>query len=438
MKSHRRISRALISFLAVILVIGLVTWAYNIGRRSGATETAGADKSDNRAVAVDPGLSTPGPARAAAPTNTAESKLASAVAGAAASGALVTQTPTGATSASSASDGAAPASSATQPAAAPVLAATINVPTTRPAAAGAQALASSAASGAPAPGANTHSAGAHPAGAHALSTTGPSEFSVRLASVTLSATPLADAKAQQDAGNVLTARRTPNAALHSGRLTDADVAAAKQMLNKINETIMFSPRRFPDDPMGGTMKVPPGGALARIASSHDVTPELLMRINGITNPRRLQADQTIKVINGPFHAVVYKGRFTIELWLGSPNEPSSMYVTSFPVGLGQDDSTPTGTWAVSTALKNPAYYSPRGEGVIAADDPKNPLGEYWIALTGTDGQAVGKTSYGIHGTIDPTSIGKQSSLGCIRLRNEDIARVYEMLVPGKSTVLVRD
>jgi lipoprotein-anchoring transpeptidase ErfK/SrfK len=131
----------------------------------------------------------------------------------------------------------------------------------------------------------------------------------------------------------------------------------------------------------------------------------------------------------------------MEIWLGGePRTPGSVYVTTYRVGLGRDDSTPTGKWLVEPQrkLKNPTYYSPRGEGVIAADDPKNPLGEYWIALTGTDGQAVGKTSYGIHGTIDPTSIGKQSSLGCIRLRNEDIARVYEMLVPGKSTVLVRD
>jgi lipoprotein-anchoring transpeptidase ErfK/SrfK len=91
-----------------------------------------------------------------------------------------------------------------------------------------------------------------------------------------------------------------------------------------------------------------------------------------------------------------------------------------------------------TKLKNPQYHSPRGEGVIAADDPKNPLGEFWIGLTGIEGDAVGKPSYGIHGTIEPDSIGKQASLGCIRLLNEDVAIVYEMLVEGKSTVIVKE
>jgi lipoprotein-anchoring transpeptidase ErfK/SrfK len=66
------------------------------------------------------------------------------------------------------------------------------------------------------------------------------------------------------------------------------------------------------------------------------------------------------------------------------------------------------------------------------------LGGYWIGLTGTEGQALGKMSYGIHGTIDPDSIGKQSSMGCIRLRHDDIEMVYEMMVEGKSMVVVRE
>jgi lipoprotein-anchoring transpeptidase ErfK/SrfK len=76
--------------------------------------------------------------------------------------------------------------------------------------------------------------------------------------------------------------------------------------------------------------------------------------------------------------------------------------------------------------------------VIAGDDPKNPLGERWIGLTGIDGHAVGKQSYGIHGTIEPDSIGKQASMGCIRMRNEDVEMVFDMLTEGKSVVVVRE
>jgi len=276
------------------------------------------------------------------------------------------------------------------------------------------------------------------AAASVTSTTKPAASPDSATLASSSASPLIDAKSLIDSGKPLQARKILNTALLAKSLSDADTKTAKQLLNQINATVVFSSKRFPDDEFGGTFNVPPGGVLAKIAASHDVTPDLLMRINGISDPRKLRAGQNLKVLNGPFHAIVYKGAFTLELWLGEPNAKGSMYITSYPVGLGKDDSTPTGVWAIQNKLKNPAYYSPRGDGIIPADDPKNPLGEYWIGLTGTDGHAVGKTSYGIHGTIDPTSIGKRESMGCIRLVNEDIARVYEMLAEGKSTVTVKD
>jgi lipoprotein-anchoring transpeptidase ErfK/SrfK len=210
------------------------------------------------------------------------------------------------------------------------------------------------------------------------------------------------------------------------------------MLDDINAVVVFSTKQFKDDEFGGTFTVPPGGVLEKIAKSNDIPKELLQKINGITDPRRLRAGQNLKIIKGPFNAVVDKSDFSLELWIGEPGAKGSMYVTTLPVGLGTDDSTPTGVWAVQNRVPNPTYFSPRGGGIIPADDPKNPLGERWIGLTGTDGAAVGKTSYGIHGTIDPDSIGKQASMGCIRLKNEDVTKVYDALVEGKSTVTVRD
>jgi lipoprotein-anchoring transpeptidase ErfK/SrfK len=250
---------------------------------------------------------------------------------------------------------------------------------------------------------------------------------------------ITQAKSKLDAGDLLSARDQLNGALQSGQLSDAEAQDVKQQLTQINQTLVFSKQRFPDDPYGGSYVVKPGDSLAKIAGDCDTTWELLSRINGI-DPRHLRAGAEIKIAQGPFFAVVDKRKFTLDLYLGAlPGEKSSMYVMTFPVGLGQDDSTPTGTWIVEPhrKLKHPTYYSPRGEGVIAADDPKNPLGGYWIGLTGTEGQAVGKLSYGIHGTIDPDSIGKQSSLGCIRMRAADIAMVYDLLVEGKSLVVVK-
>jgi lipoprotein-anchoring transpeptidase ErfK/SrfK len=255
-----------------------------------------------------------------------------------------------------------------------------------------------------------------------------------------SASLMSAAQMKIDTGNLLEARTQLNDAVQAGQLDDAQAASAKALIRQINQTTIFGHQRFPDDPYGGVYVVQPGDSLAKIALAHDCTWEMIGRINGI-DAKHLRAGATIKVIEGPFFGVVSKRKFTVDIYLGGlPGEKSSMYVTTFSVGLGRDDSTPLGTWMIEPhrKLKHPTYYSPRGEGVIPADDPKNPLGGYWIGLTGTEGQALGKMSYGIHGTIDPDSIGKQSSMGCIRLKADDIAMVYDMLVEGKSMVVVKE
>ncbi|CAN5538279.1 hypothetical protein BH09PLA1_BH09PLA1_07970 [soil metagenome] len=249
------------------------------------------------------------------------------------------------------------------------------------------------------------------------------------------------ATAAKDSGDLLGARQMLNDALLSNQLSESDIAKSHALMSEINQTVVFSPKRFADDPYGGTYNVQSGDLLKKIAERSDVTWELLCRLNNLSDPKKLRAGATIKLAKGPFHAVVSKRAFTLDIYVGAPpGEKGAMYVTTFPVGLGKDDSTPTGVWMVEThkKIKNPTYFSPRGEGVIDADDPKNPLGEFWIGLTGIDGHAVGKSSYGIHGTIDPNSIGRQESMGCIRMRNEDVARVFELLVEGKSQVVVKD
>jgi len=51
-------------------------------------------------------------------------------------------------------------------------------------------------------------------------------------------------------------------------------------------------------------------------------------------------------------------------------------------------------------------------------------------------QGGGPTGYGIHGTIEPESVGKAVSDGCIRLTNADVEALFE-LVPEGASVAVR-
>ena len=81
----------------------------------------------------------------------------------------------------------------------------------------------------------------------------------------------------------------------------------------------------------------------------------------------------------------------------------------------------------SFTFTNNLFYCPDGK-VFAGTDPKNPLGSHWIDLG---------ESYGIHGTIEPTSIGKSESLGCIRMHTADVEIVYDLLTIGSEVVIQR-
>ncbi|MFT3784824.1 MAG: L,D-transpeptidase [Tepidisphaeraceae bacterium] len=245
-------------------------------------------------------------------------------------------------------------------------------------------------------------------------------------------------KAQKlkERGDLLTARDLVNNAMVAGQIPESDLDSAKQFLAQLNTRILLSPEMYPNDPWNKSLKMEPGYAAAKFCKRFDITPELFGRINGIDS-HKIRAGKTYKLIQGPFHLIVSKSKFTADVYLGAPGGQGSMYVKTFRVGLGSDDSTPLGTWQVGTGkLVNPVYYSPQGDGVIGADDPKNPLGERWIPLEGLDGDALGKQSYGIHGTIEPDSIGKNMSHGCIRLLNDDVTMLYDMLIENKSKVLV--
>lgn len=250
---------------------------------------------------------------------------------------------------------------------------------------------------------------------------------------------LSQASAYQDQGNLLEARKVLNDALQSGALDHAAAEPFKARIRDLNQTIIFTPtRRYADDPQQSAYTVQPGDNLVKVCRNLDVPHAFIARVNAV-KPERIRPGQNLKLLKGPIHALVSKRHFTMDLYLGDlPGKPGSMYLTSFKVGLGEAGSTPTGTWEVTKNSKteNPAWTNPRTNEFFERDDPKNPLGERWIGLTGIAGEAVGAVSYGIHGTIEPESIGTNASMGCVRLKEEDVAAVFDMLSEGKSTVKV--
>ena len=99
-------------------------------------------------------------------------------------------------------------------------------------------------------------------------------------------------------------------------------------------------------------------------------------------------------------------------------------VEQFPVGLGRNGSTPLGHFRIANNITDPDWYN-RGV-VVPAGAPNNPLGQRWMGL-GRGGRA---TSYGIHPTNVPASIGSDQSRGCVRMRPPDAETIFRLAPIG--------
>ena len=89
--------------------------------------------------------------------------------------------------------------------------------------------------------------------------------------------------------------------------------------------------------------------------------------------------------------------------------------------------SPTGSFQIVSHVQNPTWYT---KGRIVPPGKSNPLGTRWLGLS--------FKGYGIHGTNAPSSIGRNASHGCIRMRNRDVEELFEMVSVGDAVELVAE
>ena len=233
------------------------------------------------------------------------------------------------------------------------------------------------------------------------------------------------------------ARQRLSDALGSGGLDEVRAGEVRVALAQLSETLVFGSGVAQRDPFAREFIIPEGGVLAKIAQNqtNGLHWKFLARINGISSPNRIRSGQRLKLLDGPFHAVVDKSSYRLDLWMGQ--EEDRVFVRSFNVGLGRDNRTPEGQFEVSSRVENPQHTDPETGKVFGKDDPLNPVGEHWIAIKGTEPATEKLSGFGLHGTIDENSIGRSESLGCVRMLPDDIALLYEVLSPGRSEVEIR-
>jgi LysM repeat protein len=165
-----------------------------------------------------------------------------------------------------------------------------------------------------------------------------------------------------------------------------------------------------------------GDTLTKIARTYAITAGLLRRLNGLKNDN-LSIGQRLKIVRGPFDIRIEKRSFRLDVL------SRGKVIFTYPVGLGKDNSTPAGTYVVGPRLVKPTQFDRETGRKIKFGAPGHTIGTRWITFSG---------QYGIHGTVEPDSIGKEESHGCVRLRNKDVEELFDLIVTGKSKVTIAE
>jgi lipoprotein-anchoring transpeptidase ErfK/SrfK len=172
-------------------------------------------------------------------------------------------------------------------------------------------------------------------------------------------------------------------------------------------------------PSGAGMIAPSEPALTDEGDgSASVVPERLRRAVVAFDTREAPGTIIIDTGNTALYYVIGQGR-----------------AIRYGVGVGRDGFTWSGVQTITRKAEWPDWYPPTE--MIArqpylprfvAGGPGNPLGARAMYL--------GSSAYRIHGTNDPSTIGKFVSSGCIRLTNEDVADLFSRVDVGTRVVVL--
>ncbi|RSD28201.1 L,D-transpeptidase family protein [Mesobacillus subterraneus] len=157
-----------------------------------------------------------------------------------------------------------------------------------------------------------------------------------------------------------------------------------------------------------------GETLAIISANYRRTLAQVLAANpAITNPALIYPGQRINIPGLPNPDSI---PFSIRVSLGSKRLTlyrSGQPVRTYPVGIGKMlTQTPVGEYVVVNREPNPG----------------GPYGVMWLSLS--------RLGYGIHGTNDPSSIGKAVSKGCIRMHNRDVLELSRQVPNGTRVTIM--
>lgn len=186
------------------------------------------------------------------------------------------------------------------------------------------------------------------------------------------------------------------------------------VLGQCNLFILLSP--IPDE--GDEIySIQAGDTISAVAKRNKIPQDLLLRVNGIQDPRRLSIGRRIKIPKVAFSIEIDKGKNTLTLL------NNGRFFKLYPVRTGKIDYlTPEGDYKILTKKIDPKWSDPRTHKVYPPNHPENELGTRWMGFQGS--------SLGIHGTIHPESIGSYASNGCVGMLKDDVEELFDLIGVG--------
>ena len=172
--------------------------------------------------------------------------------------------------------------------------------------------------------------------------------------------------------------------------------------------------------------------LEGIAEKYHSSPALLRKLNPRASFEKAGEEIVVPnvLVQAPDQAasiVVFASRHSV-----AALDAAGKILARYPATSGSEhDPLPIGKWKITGVARNPPFhYNPdlfwdaKGTDSKAriAPGPNNPVGVAWIDLS--------KEHYGIHGSPEPSQIGKTQSHGCIRLTNWDVTELAAIVGPG--------
>jgi len=216
-------------------------------------------------------------------------------------------------------------------------------------------------------------------------------------------------------GDLLAARDLCRQLLSSS-LSSENWASVQKRLENLNMKIVVSNIPVKQSEI---YEVQIGDSLTKIAKKFNTTIELIKKSNNLTSDV-IRPGKKLRVWTVPFTILVDKSQNILTL------KAEEEIIKTYIVSTGINNSTPIGEYTIVSKLVNPTWYKDGKE--IPSSSPENILGSRWMGFN--------LEGYGIHGTTQPEDIGKQITQGCVRMRNEDIEELFDLIPIGTKVTII--